>query len=38
MTIQLMIDDAYLWSVPIRDALNIEAQVETKLEGDITNA
>ena len=33
-TIQLTVDDAYIWSVPIRDNLILEADVQVRLKDD----
>lgn len=33
-TIQLTIDDAYIWSVPVRDNLILETELEIKLKDD----
>lgn len=33
-TIPILIDDAYLWSVPVRDNLTLETEVEIKLKNE----
>lgn len=33
-TISITVDDAYLWSVPVRDTLTLETELEVKLIGE----